>query len=122
MGIFADAADKVKAEREAAGWKPPAPMPEPVTPITPPPVYRLFALKDGREYDVRYLAGRCCSGSEGGRGLLYHAVTIRGLDGGDALCGAKPGFRSAGFARPHPSQEAVVTCPRCLSKIKKMKS
>jgi hypothetical protein len=120
MGIFADAADKVKTEMQAAGWKPPVYV-EIETP-NPPPVYRRFALKDGTEYDVRYLAGRCCSGSEGGRGLLYHAVTIRGLDGGDALCGAKPGFRSAGFARPHPSQEAIVTCPRCLSKIKKMKS
>jgi hypothetical protein len=119
MGIFADAADKVKAEQEAAGFKW-APPPVVTKPEPAPPVSRRFTLKDGTEYDVRYLAGRCCSGSEGGRGLLYHAVTIRGLDGGDAICGAKPGFRSAGFARPHPNKAAVVTCPRCLRRIAKL--
>ena len=63
MGIFSDAADKVKAEQIAAGWKPFVPLVGAAAPMSvPPPDYRTFTLADGREYEARYLAGRCSSG------------------------------------------------------------
>jgi hypothetical protein len=59
------------------------------------------------------LAGRCANGNEGGHGVKYHAVPVRSET---ALCGATYGQRSAGWcAYPGPQ----VTCPRCLSKLKK---
>lgn len=120
MGIFSDAADKVKAEQIAAGWRPFVPPVGAAAPTSePPPVYRTFTLADGREYEARYLAGRCSSGAEGGGGWLHHAVIV----GGDsvAFCGAKPGSRrSAGFALPAPHHEAEITCTRCLNKIAKL--
>jgi hypothetical protein len=65
----------------------------------------------------RKLAGTCSNGFERGRGARYHAVPLMGDDyTSRALCGAKPGRRSAGWQDPsaHP-----VTCPRCLARIAK---
>lgn len=65
----------------------------------------------------RYLLGRLASGSEGGKGVLVHAVQN---DRYDALCGAEPGPRSAGWKEYLPSDSIpAVTCKRCLSKIEK---
>lgn len=59
------------------------------------------------------LAGRCANGSERDRGSLFHSVP-QGKD--VALCGAEPGRRSAGWCSD-PGD--AVTCPRCLSAIRK---
>jgi hypothetical protein len=55
------------------------------------------------------LAGRCADGFERGKGSRYHAV-----NGYVALCGAKPGRRSAGWSS-HAG--VAVTCPKCLRKL-----
>lgn len=59
------------------------------------------------------LTGRCANGAERDSGRLYHAVPD---DGYIALCGAKPGRRSAGWSS-HLGTE--VTCRRCLRKLMK---
>ena len=67
----------------------------------------------------RFLAGRCANGAEADGGLLWHAVDKDNK--WIALCGAKPGKRSAGWA-PWDTEDAkdhAVTCPRCLAKLKK---
>ena len=56
------------------------------------------------------LAGRCSSGAERDRGKLTHAVPV---DERKALCGARPGRQSAGWA----FVEGPVTCKRCLPKV-----
>ena len=61
-----------------------------------------------------YLAGRCANGSELDCGTRWHALP-NGL-GWTALCGAKPGRRSAGW-RGFPDEIHAVTCPRCLAKM-----
>lgn len=64
------------------------------------------------------LAGRCASGRERGQGMRVHAVPRSDeLERNDycvtrALCGAKPGPRSAGWS--YFGQRAV-TCPRCAT-------
>jgi hypothetical protein len=55
------------------------------------------------------LAGRCANGAERDGGSKYHAVA-----GYVALCGAKPGRRSAGWSL-YPGD--MVTCPRCRRKL-----
>jgi hypothetical protein len=59
----------------------------------------------------RRLAGRCANGAERDGGTLFHAVPAGKWD---ALCGAHPGRRSAGW-----SQYAGdgVSCPKCLRKL-----
>lgn len=65
------------------------------------------------------LAGRCANGYERGRGFRVHAVPRsnelerNGYCLTRALCGAKPGPRSAGWS--YFGQRAV-TCPRCAAK------
>jgi hypothetical protein len=63
--------------------------------------------------DLKFLrlAGRCANGAERDSGSKYHAVR-----GNVALCGAKPGPRSAGWST-YPGE--AVTCPRCLTKLEK---
>jgi hypothetical protein len=63
----------------------------------------------------RRLSGRCADGAERDGGVKYHG--LRRADQGRALCGAKPGRRSAGWS-PYPGE--AVTCPRCLVKIRKI--
>lgn len=55
------------------------------------------------------LAGRCANGAERDGGARYHAVPASGA----ALCGAKPGRRSAGWS---PYEGPAVSCPRCLAR------
>jgi len=62
-------------------------------------------------YEIVQLTGRCATGEERGRGVLYHAVLPNGRA---ALCRAKPGIRSAGWSSHHGEE---VTCPRCLKII-----
>lgn len=68
-----------------------------------------------RGYQVLELAGRCANGSQLDSGTLWHALR----DGEYwAVCGAKPGRRSAGwsaYTKPHQP----VTCPRCIKKLEK---
>jgi len=61
------------------------------------------------------LAGRCSNGFERDGGARFHAVPAddRGV-AYVALCGAKPGRRSAGWSS-YPGE--AVTCPRCLRKL-----
>ena len=61
-----------------------------------------------------YLSGRCTNGSELDCGTLYHAVPDA-EHSNRALCGAKPGRRSAGW-RGHDEQ-SPVTCSRCLKRM-----
>lgn len=66
----------------------------------------------------KYLAGRCANGAERDCGTLNHAVDSETWK---ALCGAKPGRRSAGW-RPELDNDPQyadlkVTCPRCLKKM-----
>lgn len=58
--------------------------------------------------EVLRLMGRCCDGAERDSGTLFHAVPT---DNHKALCGRKPGRRSAGWIG---KRGAVVTCPRCI--------
>jgi hypothetical protein len=64
-----------------------------------------------RGYSVKVLAGRCANGSELDSGTRWHAVPT---DSWTALCGAKPGRRSAGWSSWYIKDQAV-TCPRCRS-------
>lgn len=75
------------------------------------------AADKARGYAVRMLAGRCVNGSELGSGTRWHAVPI-GEHGmaWTALCGAKPGRRSAGWSSWIVRGQAV-TCPRCSKKL-----
>lgn len=75
------------------------------------------AADKARGYTVRVLAGRCANGSELGGGARWHAVQIgeHGMDW-TAMCGAKPGRRSAGWSRWIVRGQAV-TCPRCAKKL-----
>ena len=65
-------------------------------------------------------AGRCANGHERGQGVRTHAVPAsdelarNGYVLTPALCGAKPGSRSAGWS--HWPGMGAVTCPRCLRK------
>ena len=62
-----------------------------------------------------YLSGRCANGSERDCGMLYHAVPD---ESNKALCGAKPGRRSAGWRGDWPQDEhGPVNCPRCLRRM-----
>jgi len=62
-----------------------------------------------------YLAGRCANGSELDSGTLWHA--LQNLETSrTAMCGARPGRRSAGW-RGYPDEIHAVTCKRCLAKM-----
>lgn len=62
------------------------------------------------EVEARQLAGRCANGAERDGGTIWHAVPATSYS---ALCGAKPGRRSAGWSMRLGD---VVTCERCLRK------
>lgn len=64
---------------------------------------------------VRRLAGRCANGAERDRGAVWHAVP---KDSWTALCGAKPGKRSAGWSSEQP--EGAASCEKCNRKVLKM--
>ena len=63
-----------------------------------------------------YLAGRCANGSELDSGTLFHAVPDNSRI---ALCGAKPGRRSAGWRGDDKAndEQGAVSCKRCLAKL-----
>lgn len=73
---------------------------------------RQCAEDEDRGYQVKQLAGRCADGFEGGHGRLWHAINLDG-----ALCGAKPGRRSAGWST-YTIYGQDVTCPKCLKKLR----
>lgn len=55
------------------------------------------------------MMGRCADGAERDSGRLTHAVPAYSLK---ALCGVKPGRRSAGWAK----SDVEINCLRCLRK------
>jgi hypothetical protein len=67
---------------------------------------------DLENFDIMYLAGRCVDGAERDGGTRFHVVN---LTTAKALCGARPGKRSAGWfgAWIRPPQ---ITCPKCFQK------
>jgi hypothetical protein len=68
-----------------------------------------------RQIDILRLAGQCANGAERDGGRLYHGVpAFESGQGWIALCGVKPGRRSAGWWA-HPG--ARVTCPKCRRKL-----
>ena len=78
-------------------------------------------------FEISQLAGRCANGFEGGHGVLFHARIVAEYEyipgefgaSNTALCGAKPGKRSAGWSSYQPAGR-VVTCKRCLKKVEKL--
>lgn len=70
---------------------------------------------------IRYLVGRCANGAERDKGRLWHAINKQ-----RALCGAKPGRRSAGWGPFPPIRKGEVperpTCKKCLRKLNKIES
>ena len=66
------------------------------------------------------LAGRCANGYERGKGSVIHAVphsdmlVKNGWCLDSAICGAKPGPRSAGWSH---RADQPITCPKCLRKL-----
>jgi hypothetical protein len=60
---------------------------------------------------IKCLAGRLAHGFEGGKGNIFHGV-VEGV----AVCGAKPGRRSAGWV-PFDGDGKEITCPKCLRRI-----
>ena len=67
------------------------------------------------------LAGRCANDCERDQGVRVHAVPYsqalasNGYAINSAICGAKPGPRSAGWSYSGPRP---VTCPRCLARMR----
>ena len=57
------------------------------------------------------LSGRCANGAERDSGALWHAIHNGHWA---AMCGAKPGRRSAGWSS-HIGTE--ITCRKCLRKL-----
>ncbi len=67
-------------------------------------------------YEPHYLIGRAWNGAELDRGHVTHAVPQdSAYTHAPALCGVRPGRRSAGWSA---YAEPTVTCPRCLRKLK----
>ena len=66
-------------------------------------------------FAVRML-GRCANGYERDGGVKYHAKPRYGWA---AICGAKPGKRSAGWSDYPDTMKPVtfVTCPQCRRKL-----
>jgi len=64
-----------------------------------------------------YLAGRCANGAERDGGTRWHAVPDNDYK---ALCGAKPGRQSAGWAPFHRKEKQAITCPACIRKLKNL--
>lgn len=68
------------------------------------------------------LAGRCANGYERDQGRRTHAVPYSETLAGNgyaihaAVCGAKPGARSAGWSLRADLQP---NCPRCLARLTK---
>lgn len=60
-------------------------------------------------FTPRKMLGRCATGAERDKGMLYHAVP-EGTGWQRAVCGAKPGARGNGWSGYAGDQ---VTCPRC---------
>ena len=71
-------------------------------------------LSDPLRYTFRRLSGRCSDGAERDGGTVYHVVMA---DSDRAVCGAKPGRRSAGWS---PYHGADVTCDVCRQRLTAM--
>ena len=63
-----------------------------------------------------YLGGRCWNGAHRDAGRVVHLVPDDESVFGQALCGARPGARSYGWAET----DNEATCKRCLSKHEKL--
>ena len=62
-----------------------------------------------------YLAGRCANGSELDCGTRFHAVPEHAEI---ALCGARPGRRSAGWRGDQLyDRHGRINCPRCIKRM-----
>lgn len=61
------------------------------------------------------MGGRCADGAERDHGTLIHACAAGEYA---ALCGRKPGRRSAGWFDA-PAGATAPTCPRCRAKMRK---
>lgn len=72
------------------------------------------------EYMAVRLMGRCANGVEADGGRKYHALRKDRLNY-QAVCGAAPGKRSAGWADFPDTVKPVedVTCPRCRTAMRK---
>jgi len=73
------------------------------------------------EWHPNMMAGTCRNGAERDGGKRIHAVpgaATKDYDGRAALCGKRPGRRSAGWSG-YVSPDAKVTCPACLKKLVK---
>jgi hypothetical protein len=66
------------------------------------------------EIRTSYLAGRCANGAERDGGTLYHAIPVGSWT---AVCGARPGKRSAGWSESGFERQHEVTCPKCAKRI-----
>ena len=75
---------------------------------------------DRPEYQAVRMLGRCANGNESDGGRKYHALRKDGLNF-QAVCGAAPGKRSAGWADYPDAVKPVsdVTCPRCRTAMRK---
>jgi hypothetical protein len=66
------------------------------------------------DFKIYYLGGRCADGAERDSGTLYHLVD----KSGKALCGKRPGRRSAGWFEAYILPQPV-TCAACLRRANK---
>lgn len=75
---------------------------------------------DRPEYQAVRMMGRCSNGNEADGGRKYHALRKDGLNH-QAVCGAAPGPRSAGWADYPDAVRPVadVSCPRCRTAMRK---
>lgn len=63
------------------------------------------------------LTGRCANGAERDQGTVTHALPADASElSGRAICGARPGRRSAGWC---PRPELAVSCARCLKRLER---
>lgn len=70
---------------------------------------------------IRCMAGSCRNGAERDKGSLYHAVVSESdpsCTAIPALCGRRPGIRSAGWSR---ASAPGVTCPKCQKKAAELR-
>ena len=97
---------------------PPTPLPQPPAPA--PLATVLLRGQPVRIY-ARCLAGRCANGAERDGGRLWHALPAEEWQ---ALCGAQPGRRSAGWGSwvRLPGEGLAVTCPRCRQRLARLQA
>ncbi len=84
-------------------------------------------MENQKPHKPGVMQGRLCNEFQGGHGKRYHAVPLEEGETQEtkisytkrkAMCGAKPGPRSVGWATEDKGAE--VNCPRCLKKLEKV--